>query len=164
MEGIYYASFLLGAVFCVYRSIVPKKILSAAIYLACISAFVYAVIYMLGAPQVAVIELSVGAGLVSVLLVYAVSVVGDDTLDPPSVVPKPLAFGVIGLASIVLGWMAYPATPVSFERGSMDLATSMWQSRVLDAWIQMALIFSGVMGMLGLLSEKTPGRPEESWR
>ena len=164
MERIYYASFLLGAVFCVYRSIVPKKILSAAIYLACINALVYAVIYMLGAAQVAVIELSVGAGLVTVLLVFAVGVGGDDTLDLPSLIPKPLDVGVIGLVSIVLGWMAYPATPVSFERDSMDLATSMWQSRVLDAWIQMALIFSGVMGVLGLLSEKTPGRTEESWR
>lgn len=164
MERIYYASFLLGAVFCAYRAIVSKKILSATIYLACISALVSAVIYMLGAAQVAVIELSVGAGLVTVLLVYAVSVVGDDALDPPSVVPKPLAVGVIGLVSIALGWMAYPAILVSFERGSMDLAASMWQSRVLDVWIQMALIFSGVMGVLGLLSEKTPGRTEESWR
>ena len=162
MERIYYASFLLGAVFCANRAIVSKKILSATIYLACISALVSAVIYVLGAAQVAVIELSVGAGLVTVLLVYAVSVVGDDALDPPSVVPKPLAVGVIGLVSIVLGWMAYPAISVSFERGSIDLAASMWRSRVLDVWIQMTLIFSGVMGVLGLLSEKTPGRTEES--
>lgn len=164
MESSYYALFLLGAVFCAYCAIVSKKILSATIYLACISALVSAVIYMLGAAQVAIIELSVGAGLVTVLLVCAVSVVGDGALDPPSVVPKPLAVGVIRLVSIVLGRMAYPAISVSFERGSMDLATSMWQSRVLDVWIQMVLIFSGVMGVLGLLSEKAPGKPEENWQ
>ena len=162
MERVYYALFLLGAVFCAYRAIVSKKILSATIYLACISALISAAIYMLGAAQVAVMELSIGAGLVTVLLVYAVSVVGDDALDPPSVVPKPLAFGVVGLVAIVLGWMAYPAIPASFERGSMNLAVSMWQSRVLDVGIHIALIFSGVMGVLGLLSEKTPGRTEES--
>lgn len=161
MESLIYGLFLLGAIFFAYRAIVSKKILSATIYLACISALVSAVIYMLGAAQVAVMELSVGAGLVTVLLVYAVSVVGDDALDPPSVVPKPLAFVLVGLVAILLGWMAFPAIPAYFERGSMTLAISLWESRVLDVWIQIVLIFSGVMGVLGLLSEKTPGRSQE---
>lgn len=161
METIFYAVFLMGAIVCAYRAIVSKRILSATLYLACISAFVSAVIYMMGAEQVAVMELSVGAGLVTVLLVYAVSVVGDDTMDPPSVIPKPLAFGLVILVAVFLGWMVYPAVPAYFERGSMNLAVSLWQSRVLDVWIQIALIFSGVMGVLGLLSEKTPGRSEE---
>ena len=161
MESIQYALLLLGAVFCAYRAIVAKRILSATIYLACISALTSAVIYLMGAAQVAVMELSVGAGLVTVLLVYALSVVGDDALDPASVIPKPLAFGLVALTSILLGWMVYPAIPAYFERGSMTLAISLWQSRVLDVWIQIALIFSGVMGVLGLLSEKTPGRTQE---
>ena len=160
MESIQYGLFLAGATFCAYRAIMSKKILSATIYLACISALVSAVIYMLGAAQVAVMELSVGAGLVTVLLVYAVSVVGDDALDPPSVIPKPLAFCLVGLVTILLGWTAYPAIPAYFERGSMTLAVSLWQSRVLDVWIQIVLIFLGVMGVLGLLSEQTPGRTE----
>ena len=161
MERIYYALFMLGAVFCAYRSIVSKRILSATIYLACISALVSAVIYLLGAAQLAVMELSVGAGLVTVLLVYAVSVVGDDAMDPPSVIPKPLAFGLVGVVACLLGGMVYPAIPAYFEVGSLNLAISLWQSRVLDVWIQIALIFSGVMGVLGLLSEKTPGKTEE---
>jgi uncharacterized MnhB-related membrane protein len=162
MERIYYAVFLLGAVICAYRAIVSKRILPSTLYLACISALVSAVIYMLGAEQVAVMELSVGAGLVTVLLVYAVSVVGDDAMDPPSVISKPLAFVMVGLTTILLGSMAYPTIPAYFARGPMHLAISLWQSRVLDVWIQIALIFSGVMGVLGLLSEKTPGQREES--
>jgi uncharacterized MnhB-related membrane protein len=146
MESIQYAVILLGAVFCAYRAIVAKRILSATIYLACISALTSAIIYLLGAAQVAVMELSVGAGLVTVLLVYALSVVGDDAMDPASVIPKPLAFTLVGLTAVLLGWMAYPAIPAYFERGSMTLAISLWQSRVLDVWIQIALIFSGVMG------------------
>jgi uncharacterized MnhB-related membrane protein len=160
MESIQYAVLLLGAIFCAYRAIVARRILSATIYLACISALTSIVVYLLGAAQVAVMELSVGAGLVTVLLVYALSVVGDDALDPASVIPKPLAFGVVGLVTIILGWMAFPAIPAYFERGSMTLAVSLWQSRVLDVWIQIALIFSGVMGVLGLLSEQTPTRTE----
>ena len=161
MESMTYGLFFLGVIFFAYRAIMSKRILPATIYLACISALVSCVIYMLGAAQVAVMELSVGAGLVTVLLVYAVSVVGDDTFDPPSVVPKPLAFVIVGLIAILLGWMAYPAIPAYFEHGSLSLAISLWQSRVLDVWIQIALIFSGVMGVLGLLSEKTPGKTEE---
>ena len=155
------AVILLGAVFCAYRAIVAKRILSATIYLACISALTSAIIFLLGAEQVAVMELSVGAGLVTVLLVYALSVVGDDAMDPVSVIPKPLAFALVGLTTVLLGWMVYPAVPASFVRGSMSLAISLWQSRVLDVWIQIVLIFSGVMGVLGLLSEKAPGRSQE---
>jgi uncharacterized MnhB-related membrane protein len=161
MESIAYGLFILGAIFFAYRAIVTTRILSATIYLACISALVSAVLYMLGAAQVAVMELSVGAGLVTVMLVYAVSVVGDDAFDPPSVIPKPLAFGMVGSIVVLLGWMAYPAIPAYFEHGSLSLAISLWETRVLDVWIQIALIFSGVMGVLGLLSEKVPGRSEE---
>ena len=76
MESIPYALLLLGAIVCAYRAIVAKRILSSTIYLACVSALTSAVLYLLGAAQVAVMELSVGAGLVTVLLVYALSVVG----------------------------------------------------------------------------------------
>ena len=162
MESIQYAVFLLGAVFCAYRAIVAKRILSATIYLACISALVSAVLYLMGATQVAVMELSVGAGLVTVLLVYAVSVVGDDALDPASVIPKPLAFVLVGMVVILMGWMAFPAVQTTLTSVSTDLVSSLWHSRVLDVWIQIVLIFSGVMGVLGLLSEKLPGRKEET--
>lgn len=155
------AVFLLAAVFCAYRAIVAKRILSATIYLACISALVSAVLYLLGAAQVAVMELSVGAGLVTVLLVYAVSVVGDDALDPASVIPKPLAFALVGLVTILMAWMAFPAIQRTVNISSVDLGSVLWQNRVLDVWIQIVLIFSGVMGVLGLLSEQAPGRKEE---
>jgi len=162
MVGMEYLLLLLGAIFCAYRAIVSKKILSSTIYLGCISALVSAVLYLLGAPQVAVMELSVGAGLVTVLLVYAVSVVGEDALDPASVIPKPLAFVVVGLVAAFLGWMIYPSIQIAPETGPVDLASVLWQSRVLDVWIQIVLIFSGVMGVLGLLSERMPEGSKET--
>lgn len=161
MIGMEYLLLLVGAVYCAYRAIVSKKILSSTIYLACISALVSAVLYLLGAPQVAVMELSVGAGLVTVLLVYAVSVVGEDALDPASVIPKPLAFIVVGLVVAFLGWMVYPSIQIASETGPVDLASVLWQSRVLDVWIQIVLIFSGVMGVLGLLSERSSVESKE---
>jgi uncharacterized MnhB-related membrane protein len=153
--------FLAGAIVCAYRALVSKRILTGTIYLACISALVSAVLYKLGATQVAVMELSVGAGLVTVLLVYALSVVGDDALDPASVIPKPLALGLVGLAVLLLGWMSFPALQAGIKVGSVDLALVLWKDRVLDVWIQIVLIFSGVLGVLGLLSEQAPGKKEE---
>jgi uncharacterized MnhB-related membrane protein len=144
----------LGAVFFAYRAIVSTRILVSTIYLACVSALISVVLYLLGAAQVAVMELSVGAGLVTVLLVYAVSVVGDDALDPASVIPKPLALTVVGLAIFMVGWMVYPSIQTAETTGPVDLASVLWGTRVLDVWIQLVLIFSGVMGVLGLLSER----------
>lgn len=161
MESFQYGLFLLGAIVCAYRAIVTTRILSATIYLACISALVSAVLYLLGATQVAVMELSVGAGLVTVLLVYAVSVVGDDAHDPASVISKPLAFVMVAAVTILLAAMVFPAVEKNFSTSALVLSISLWKNRVLDVWIQIALIFSGVMGVLGLLSEKTPGRLEE---
>lgn len=156
MESIEYGLLLVGAIFCAYRATVSKRILSATLYLACISALTSIVIYMLGAKQVAVMELSVGAGLVTVLMVYAVSVVGEDALDPTSVIAKPLAFILVALVTILIGWMVYPVVHDTSNTGAIDLANVLWQSRVLDVWIQIVLIFSGVMGILGLLSEQGP--------
>lgn len=154
MERIEYLLLLLGAIFFAYRAIVSTRILVSTIYLACVSALISVVLFMLGATQVAVMELSVGAGLVTVLLVYAVSVVGDDALDPASVIPKPLALTVVGLAIFMVGWMVYPSIQTSETTGAVDLASVLWGTRVLDVWIQIVLIFSGVMGVLGLLSER----------
>jgi len=161
MSGIEFLLLLAGAIFCAYRATVSKRILSSALYLACISALTSVVLFMLGATQVAVMELSVGAGLVTVLMVYALSVVGEDALDPISVIPKPLAFGLVGAVVILLGWMIFPAIQSTSLMGSVDLASVLWGQRVLDVWIQIVLIFSGVMGVLGLLSERTPNATDE---
>jgi uncharacterized MnhB-related membrane protein len=153
MEPLFYAALLLVALFCAYRAMVAKRILSAALYLASISACVSAVLYLLGAQEVAVIELSVGAGLVTVLLVYALSVVGEDALDPSSIVLKPLAYCLAAGVAIVLVWLLFPISGIGSSLIAPKLAAILWQQRVLDVWVQIVLIFSGVLGILGLLSE-----------
>jgi uncharacterized MnhB-related membrane protein len=155
MEPLFYTALLLVAIFFAYRAMVAKRILSATLYLAGISACVSAVLYLLGAHEVAVIELSVGAGLVTVLLVYALSVVGEDALDPGSVVAKPLAYVFAAGVAVALVWLLYPVSGKGSSFVLSKLATVLWEQRVLDVWIQIALIFSGVMGILGLLSETT---------
>ena len=154
MENYFYLILGLGAIFCAYRAMLARRLLSAILYLACVSAEVSVILYLLGAQQVAVIELSVGAGLVTVLLVYALSVVGDDAQDLISVVPKPLALILVALCAALVGFMVYPLVEPPLNVTSFSLTIVLWQQRVLDVWIQIALIFSGVLGVLGLLSEK----------
>ncbi len=154
IENFYYLFLFLVAAFCAYRAMISKHLLPSTLYLACVSALVSVVLYMLGAFEVAVIELSVGAGLVTVLLVYALSVIGDDVFDPTSIIPKPLAFVLVAALAVLVGWMAYPATNYATASGEVLLADVLWKHRALDVWVQVALIFSGVLGVLGLLSEK----------
>ena len=153
MDPLFYTALILVAIFFAYRAMVAKRILTATLYLAGVSACVSAVLYLLGAHEVAVIELSVGAGLVTVLLVYALSVVGEDALDPSSVVSKPLAYVFAAGVGVALIWLLFPMSGKGLSSVISKLATVLWEQRVLDVWIQIALIFSGVMGILGLLSE-----------
>lgn len=157
MENTLYIVLGLGAVFCAYRAVAAVRLLSSMLYLACVSALVSIMLYLLGAIEVAVIELSVGAGLVTVLFVYALSVVGEDARDLASVIPKPLAWVVILLAAGLIGWMAFPTLPRPAQDGILSLKEALWQRRALDVWVQIALIFSGVMGVLGLLAETGRG-------
>jgi len=144
---------VVGAFICAYRAITETRILSSTIYLASVSAAVAMMLYLLGAYQVAVIELSVGAGLVTVLLVYAISVVGDDASDPGPVIPRPVAVGLALLTVVLLGYMAYSLPSRVLAGRFPPLVSALWQQRVLDVWIQMVLIFAGVLGILGLLAE-----------
>ena len=162
MENVQYLLLMAGLLFCAYRMMVAKRILPSTLYLAGISVLVSVLLYLLGAHQVAVIELSVGAGLITVLLVYAVSVVGEDALDPTSIISKPLAIVLIAAIVVLLGWMVYPLIQSGPVGGSPDLLYALWQQRVLDVYIQIALIFSGVLGVLGLLSEQAQIRSRKA--
>ena len=101
-EVAIYSILVIGAVICAFRAMTEARILSSTIYLACVSAAVAMMLYLLGAYQVAVIELSVGAGLVTVLLVYAISVVGDDATDPEPIIPRPVSYTHLTLPTILL--------------------------------------------------------------
>ena len=160
-QTIFYLLLVIACFFCAHRTMVAKDILSAALFLACVSALTAAMLYLLGATQVAVIELSVGAGLVTVLMVYAISVVGKDTADPGSIIPRILAAAICLITTIILLWASLPVMPVEVSRVAQPLINTLWQGRVLDVWVQVVLIFAGVMGILGLLVEQTVRKSEK---
>jgi len=147
---------ILAFIFAV-QAIRAKRLLSSALWLAGVSALLSIVFYLYGATQLAVFELSVGAGLVTVLFVFAINISGEEAMQARSIIPIPLALSLVVLSLLLLGGLILlqGAPPVSISPVETEplLAFSLWQQRALDVLVQIVLIFSGVLGLLGLLAE-----------
>jgi len=147
---------------CAFQAVRGTRLLIAALWLAGASALTALMMFRLGAPEVAVIELSVGAGLVTVLFVFAINIAGE---EPPvtlrSLVPAPVAW-VVALCAIGLGAaMALPLRAEAPAVAGEKFATVLWQTRSLDVLLQVVLIIGGVLAVLGLLAEgRTAARKE----
>lgn len=145
---------LIAAFLCAFQALRTRQLLAAAIWLACTSAIVAALLYALGAHEVAVIELSVGAGLVTVLFVFGITIAGEETEQKGPLVPWALAGG-LALALIgLIGWFLLPVQAAGTAVSEASFSTIVWENRGLDMLVQIGLIFAGVLGILGILAEK----------
>lgn len=150
---IFMGFLVIAVVFFALQAIVAKRLIFSALWLAGTSALLAILFYLLDAPLVAVIELSVGAGLVTVLFVFAISIAGEDPAQLRPLVPRLLG-GLLALASVLLiGWLSLPAETAQPALVEPPIATVVWSQRGLDILVQMVLIFAGVLGLLGLLAE-----------
>jgi NADH:ubiquinone oxidoreductase subunit 6 (subunit J) len=140
---------------CAFQAVRGTRLLVSALWLAGASALTAALMFRLGAPEVGVIELSVGAGLVTVLFVFAINIAGE---EPPvalrSLVPGPLAV-VATLCAVGLGAaMALPTLRTESTTLQPDrFAKVLWESRGLDVLLQVVLIIGGVLAVIGLLTQ-----------
>jgi uncharacterized MnhB-related membrane protein len=144
---------------CALQAVRAQRLLLSALWLAGASALVALLMYLLGAPEVAVIELSVGAGLVTVLFVFAINISGEEALALQPIIPRPLAWVLVISSVLLLGWMNADILSIQVEvhqAVQLQFKNVLWENRVLDLLLQMALIFSGVLGVLGLLAEGQP--------
>jgi uncharacterized MnhB-related membrane protein len=155
------AGFLIaGLILCAILAISANRLLSSAIWLAAVSALSAILFYLLNAREVAVIELSVGVGLVTVLFVFAISIAGDEAMTAKPIVPRMLGVLLVLCMILLLVWMVIPAyhtTEQIVESTSTDI---LWQVRGLDLIVQVSLIFAGVLSVLGFLSEKILPPPQ----
>jgi uncharacterized MnhB-related membrane protein len=155
---ILYGCLVCGMVACAILAIWTSRLVVSALWLAALSALLAVFIYLLGAARVAVIELSVGAGLVTVLVVFAVGIVGEEAADQSPVVPRLVSWG-LGLGVLVLlGWFVVSLAPAPPPASEPSLASLLWEGRALDVLIQVVLIFCGVLGVLALLAEAVPAQ------
>ena len=153
---VIHAIIVAGLLVCAVQAARAPRLILSALWLAGTSALVALEMYLLGAPEVAVIELSVGAGLVTVLFVFAINIAGEEAVSVQSIVPRPLAWALVVSAAALLIWMNVDAfsTPLVLQDSPKGQFTQvLWGDRVLDVMLQIVLIFAGVLGVLGLLSE-----------
>jgi uncharacterized MnhB-related membrane protein len=152
-----YILLTVGILVCAVQAIRVSRLLYCALWLAGTSALVALLIYMLGAPEIAVIELSVGAGLVTVLFVFAINIAGDEILAREKFLPRPVAWLLIAIALLLLGWLVLPnLVEIPLADTLPVLSGAVWEARSLDVLLQIVMIFSGVLGLLGLLAEGKP--------
>ena len=144
----------LALVFAV-QAIRARQLISSALWLAGVSAICATLLFLYGAQLVAIVELSVGAGLVTVLFVFAINIAGDESRHQKAVLPWPVTTGFTILFVFLLGWFLWSMTPHSSAPSLVEplLQNELWLSRGLDLIVQVVLIFSGVLGLLGLLAE-----------
>lgn len=152
-----YAGLGIAAVLGAILAIRATRLLSSALWLAVVSALVSIMLYQMGARQVAVIELSVGSGLVTVLFVFAISIAGDDGLREADALPRWLTVGAVGALLALLVGMALPVGEVDVRAGGFSIEATLWDQRALDVLVQVVLIFTGVLCLLGLLADTRPG-------
>lgn len=145
---------------CAIQAVRAARLLVSAIWLAGTSALVALEMYLLGAPEIAVIELSVGAGLVTILFVFAINMTGEENFDPRRMMPRPLAASLLMVAGILLLYFILPEIDLSTP-GLMPgtFREIFWQDRNLDTFLQLLMIFSGVLGVMGLLEEEKMKKP-----
>jgi uncharacterized MnhB-related membrane protein len=135
------------------QTIRTPHLLTAAVWLAGVSVLLAIFFYRLGATQVAVVELSVGAGLVTVMFVFAISMAGEEFTPVWANVPRSLALVLVAMVVVLLGMLALPLDTPSAEAAEESLTQVFWEDRGLDVLVQIILIFSGVLGLVGLLAE-----------
>jgi uncharacterized MnhB-related membrane protein len=154
---IVHVAVVAGLLICAVQAVVAQRLLNSALWLAGASALVALEMYLLGAPEVAVIELSVGAGLVTVLFVFAINIAGDEPISALPIVPKPLAWILVAIFVLAFGWLTldilWMQVPVL---QSLYFKTVLWENRLLDVLLQIVLMFAGVLGVLGLLADIHP--------
>lgn len=158
-----------GILACAVLAVREKRLLVSALWLALTSALVSWMMYRLGAAEIAAVELSVGAGLVTVLFVFAINIAGDEPIPSESLVPRPLAWVVVALIVLLLGWIILPAlrtetyiSAISQQGGLLTrFREVLWQDRGPDVLLQVVLIFAGVLAVVGLISKDDQPDEEE---
>ena len=148
---------------CAFMAFRTPRLLISALWLAGCSAILSILLYLSGAYQVAVIELSVGAGLVTVLFVFAISIAGDETIEARSIIPKPIALVIALVAIVLLGFMTISSLVTLPATAEASFSEVLWQQRGLDMLVQSGLMFAAVVGLLGLLAEaKAPAHEKQA--
>ncbi len=131
-----------------------KDLLYVAVALAASSAILSIVLFHFDANIAGVFELSVCAGLITVLFIATVSLTKDSDMKTETRLPMyfiPLFVLIfIGIDVFVMQWMARSILPGGVPPQTGSFQQVFWEMRSSDILGQVALILAGVFGILSL--------------
>jgi NADH-quinone oxidoreductase subunit J len=135
-----------------------KDLLYVGVSLAAISAMLAGVLFHFAANIAGVFELSVCAGLITVLFIATVSLTKDSDQKGESRLPTsfiPLFVLIfIGMDFFIMQWMMRSLLPATASQPSGTFQKVFWELRGADILGQVALILAGVFGILALFRLK----------
>lgn len=142
-----------------------KDLLYVAVCLATISGLLALVLFMFGANIAGVFELSVCAGLITVLFISTVSLTKDsdkavETRLPAYFVPLVILL-FIGIDFFIIHWISNALPPVVTPQPSGTFQRVFWELRSADILGQIGLIGAGVFGILTLFRVTTKEKKHE---
>lgn len=131
-----------------------QDLLYVAVCLATVSAIMAIVLFTFGANIAGVFELSVCAGLITVLFIATVSLTKDsdqkvETRLPTYFIPL-FVLIFIGMDFFIMQWLARSVLPTGTLTSSGTFQKVFWEIRSSDILGQVALILAGVFGILSL--------------
>ncbi|HWS30570.1 MAG TPA: NADH-quinone oxidoreductase subunit J [Clostridia bacterium] len=152
--------FVASAVICA----LVRNLVKAAVALALTSALLSAVMFLVGAPLAAVFELSVCAGLITVVFISSISMTrihSDEELKEKKRERRkrflPLIAVVVGLFVIMLALLWPHITeliPIASVAPSGTVQQVIWDKRTTDLVGQVAIILTGVFAVLVFFKEE----------
>ena len=155
--------FVLAAVFAVW-AVMAKKLLTSAIMLASLSAAVSLIFFDFGAPWAGVFELSVCAGLITVLFIGAVSLIRAEEEKHPENRTRfyalPLAVAIFAIAA----WFYLPAffdelaTGRQMAAGGGTIGLALWDLRRPDMLGQGLMLAAGVFVIKSVFPRRTENK------
>lgn len=149
---------LIGLVLFSVLAILLKDLLKSAISLAVASLFLGIVFFRMKAAYAGVFEISVVAGLITVLFILTIALTkaGDEVRESRiSNLVFPLFFIVfVAIDALVMKGLLQkiPALPGAVESGSFGEV--LWKERTLDLVGQIAVILAGVFAVIALFRKR----------
>jgi len=152
--------FVLTAVFALW-AVMARKLLTSAIMLALVSITVSLIFFDFGAPWAGVFELSVCAGLITVLFIGAVSLIRDHDEKRPE---NRARFYALPLAAAIFAIAAWFYLPAFFEElagwarvgnGGGTIGLALWEMRRPDLLGQVLMLAAGVFMIKSIFPRRT---------
>lgn len=142
-------------------AVIGRSLLKAMINLAITSVIITILMFRLDSPLAAVFELSVCAGLITVVFISTISltkpmthleIVEQSRERWKRYWPLPVIVVLVGLG---LTFMNIPKDfPIFQGRSTMDVRAVLWNLRQLDLFGQIIIIIAGALGIVVLFEEK----------